>query len=571
MLPTARFVPVALATCLVAAPSLAGAPPASLSKSVQSLDAVERVVMPPMDNAALLQRAQATAGLDLAPYQFAESITTSLDSATNGAWEQHDDGTWTWRLRLHSPGAVRLAVTFSQFQVPEGAALWTYDPSAANINGPYSGLVAGDRWTPSVPGDELIVELHVPSANRAQTSTVIGTVHHGFRGLDRLPTKDNGTCNIDTICSEGNPWRDQIRSVARMEFGNFTCSGQLVNNTNGDSRPLFLTANHCFAGNYGLPPNPTPASTLRVCFNYQSAVCGARNGTPVDCLDGSTFLAAERDSDFMLLELDQDPPSDFDVHFVGWERTGQTPTASVGIHHPGFREKALCFDDNPLTTDTEFFSGTHWRAGDWEDGTTEGGSSGSCIYNSSTGRCIGVLTGGFAGCSDANPTPTRTEDYYGKLDAAWNGDGTPSTRLRDWLDPGNTGAMTLGGIDPGINPNCVPGPTTACLVNGRFRVEVDWQAANGSGGAAQVFQGFDSDLSTLFHFGNANNLEILIKMLDACDTGFNSFWVFAAATTNVQLDITVRDSQTGSLRTYTNPLGTPFTAVTDTEAFMTCP
>ncbi len=569
MLPTARFVTIALAAFLVAAPILAGTPPVSFSKSVQSLDRVERVVMPAMDNAALLLGVETPQSPFRGPFRFAESIPTVLDSGDAGTWERHNDGSWTWRIRIYSPNAVRLGVTFSQFDLPPSASLWSYDPGASAINGPYTGTMAGERWTPSVLGNELIVEIHVPDADRNLVHVTVGTVNHGFRGF---PTKDNGTCNIDTICSQGNPWRSQIRSVARMEFGLSTCTGQLVNNTAGDGRALFLTANHCFAGNYDRPPNPAPAATLKVCFNYESQVCSARNGTPVDCLEGSTFLAAERDSDFMLLELNPPIPPSFDVHFAGWDRSGSTPQSATGIHHPGFREKALAIDNNPLSTDTEFFTDTHWRVGGWETGTTEGGSSGSCIYNPANGLCVGVLTGGFAGCPDALPTPpTRPEDYYGKLSGAWNGDGTPSTRLSDWLDPASTGATTLSGMDPAAGSNCTSSDTAACIVNGRFKVELTWRGVNTITADALVFQGFSSNQSALFHFGNAENLEILVKMIDACNTTFNSFWVFAAGTTNVEFTLTVTDTETGVIKTYSNPLGNPANAITDTSAFLTCP
>ena len=66
-----------------------------------------------------------------------------------------------------------------------------------------------------------------------------------------------------------------------------------------------------------------------------------------------------------------------------------------------------------------------------------------------------------------------------------------------------------------------------------------------------------------------NNWEILLKVLDACD--FNDrFWVFAAATTNVEYTLRVTDTETGAEKIYINPLGVASPAVTDTDAFL-CP
>jgi hypothetical protein len=50
----------------------------------------------------------------------------------------------------------------------------------------------------------------------------------------------------------------------------------------------------------------------------------------------------------------------------------------------------------------------------------------------------------------------------------------------------------------------------------------------------------------------------------------NRFWFFAAGLTNVQVAITVTDTQTGATREYDNKLGAPFAPVQDTSAFP-CP
>ena len=67
-------------------------------------------------------------------------------------------------------------------------------------------------------------------------------------------------------------------------------------------------------------------------------------------------------------------------------------------------------------------------------------------------------------------------------------------------------------------------------------------------------------------------MEFLIKVLDGVGFGaFGNFWVFAAATTNVEYTLRVTDTVTGETKSYENPLGTPAPAVVDTQAFATCP
>ena len=64
---------------------------------------------------------------------------------------------------------------------------------------------------------------------------------------------------------------------------------------------------------------------------------------------------------------------------------------------------------------------------------------------------------------------------------------------------------------------------------------------------------------------------MVIKLIDGCDTPFNSFWVFSAATTNVEYTLTVTDTEANVVKTYSNPLGVASPAITDTSAFATCP
>ncbi len=48
-------------------------------------------------------------------------------------------------------------------------------------------------------------------------------------------------------------------------------------------------------------------------------------------------------------------------------------------------------------------------------------------------------------------------------------------------------------------------------------------------------------------------------------------WVYAAASNDVEYTLTVTDTATGRIARYDNPLGRRAPAVTDTQAFATCP
>lgn len=149
----------------------------------------------------------------------------------------------------------------------------------------------------------------------------------------------------------------------------------------------------------------------------------------------------------------------------------------------------------------------------------------------------------------------------------------PSTsydfRVRARNASGNSGysntasATTFGGS---TGP-CVANSTTMCLNNNRFQVRGTFSTGSQSG-QAQVVK-LTSDTGYLWFF-NSQNVEVVLKVLNAC--GVNSrYWVFAGGLTDVQVTLTVTDTQTGGMKQYTNPLGTKFAPVQDTNAFATCP
>ncbi|MCP4548464.1 MAG: hypothetical protein GY835_18560 [bacterium] len=94
----------------------------------------------------------------------------------------------------------------------------------------------------------------------------------------------------------------------------------------------------------------------------------------------------------------------------------------------------------------------------------------------------------------------------------------------------------------------------------------------GNVGTAQVAQvvPFGSDDSGLFWFFAPENWEMLVKVLDGCGLN-NRFWVFSAATTNVEYMLRITDTETGLRQEYFNRLGNSAAAITDTSAFPTCP
>jgi CSLREA domain-containing protein len=123
------------------------------------------------------------------------------------------------------------------------------------------------------------------------------------------------------------------------------------------------------------------------------------------------------------------------------------------------------------------------------------------------------------------------------------------------------GRCDIGAFE--VTTACVAGGNTVCLNHGRFKVTATWRRGNTTSPAQGVTL---SDESGYFYFAAQGNLEVTVKVLNGCgNNGY--YWVFAGGMTNLRVDITVTDTQTGATKTYVNPRGQPFRTVRDTSAF----
>jgi hypothetical protein len=167
-------------------------------------------------------------------------------------------------------------------------------------------------------------------------------------------------------------------------------------------------------------------------------------------------------------------------------------------------------------------------------------------------------------CGDTSSGLTQRSNYFSSNGgASWVPFATAFP-----TSPNNP--RTLGiRVDPHITGAvCVPSSTAMCLNNNRFKVQATFATASQPTTPAQTVE-LTNDSGYLWFF-NADNIELVVKVLNACGVN-NRYWVFAAGLTNVRVDITVTDTQTGATKTYSNPLNTPFQPLQDTSAFATCP
>jgi hypothetical protein len=156
------------------------------------------------------------------------------------------------------------------------------------------------------------------------------------------------------------------------------------------------------------------------------------------------------------------------------------------------------------------------------------------------------------------------------LVASWPLDGNAN----DVTGPydGGTAGTSVGFLTFPVTLNCGTGTATSlCLLN-RFSVSARWRtdpAGTVTNAQAQV-AGAANAGSGLFQFFSPDNWEIMVKAINACSLN-NRYWVFSAATTNVYYRMEVIDVRAGRQKIYFNYPGPPAPAVTDVNAFATCP
>jgi lysyl endopeptidase len=461
-----------------------------------------------------------------------------------------------WATNVKVDGASRLRLHLSNVKLPDDAVLWVYGGNDTTAFGRELIDPSGGLWTPAAWGDTIHLELEIGAAETA--SFAVDEVLELLDAARSVKPSDTPSCLVDVMCVTQTPLPlDNVkRAIAHLEFvvpeGGAACSGGLVNDAQSDGTPYLITANHCIS-------TQSAASSLQAYFDWTYASCVSTTIPPLSSVpkaSGASLLAtksADSGSDVTLLRLNSLPANRF---LLGWtnDRTAvQTGMTLYRISHPapsGFGVQPQQYSTSAVTASgprcglvaSNFVFATN------QIGGTYAGSSGAPDLLAD-GRIAGQL---FGGCAPVGHDPQAGCDA-----AVLNVDGAFSA--------------SFAALQPFLNPSaalCTPSATVACLDENRFSVRIDWKTSGGQTGQGQVINLTDD--SVLFWFFGPNNVEVLVKVLNGCPLS-NTFWVFSAAATDVEYTITVADTLAGKSKTYFHAGGSAAPAVTDTNAFATCP
>ena len=377
--------------------------------------------------------------------RYGKVLHTDIWPEKLGKWEHYPtNGGRIWRIGIQSEGAYSLGVIFNPFHLPKQGKLFLYDKNHEHLLGAYTSGNNSERNLLAVEpleSDMIYIELFVPYGQEYQLK-VDKVIHDYVNVLDHIQRQD---CEVDLSCYAEKVGKEKDAVFSFLFPVNDReaelCTGVLVNNTNRDGIPYFLTANHCI-------DDASTAAEMVSYFNYETFYC---NGPPSEkknkTLSGSDLISTIKSIDITLGEFDRIPPFNYRPYYAGWDVSGKAPEGSSCIQHPQGGTKTISIDtDRALTgrySQNHLFA-SHWRIVSWEAGTTDGGSSGAPLFNDK-GKVVGTLVGGGTKCAE------EINDYFAKLSRAWDEFDNDQTQLEVWLEPINLGKDEIDGFDPYYN------------------------------------------------------------------------------------------------------------------------
>ncbi len=328
-----------------------------------------------------------------------------LDAAALFGEPLQENGVWRWLARVTSQGALALRLRADLTGFAQGQSLYLIGAGGGRTFGPFTRAQARDwgTWLPTTPGESVTLVLESP--NTALPPLRIEALSHFYRLFDELPAKDATPCPEPADCEGIEAARQVSTSVAMLivpqGLGHVQCSGTLLNRAGTATYdPLLITAHHCFSG-IGLHVEDVEAM-----WDYRTGSCDTTvKGPPLDALPrskGAEMLAESKRLDGQFLRLDRVPVGQYGRAWSGWDaRTPLLGDAVQGFHLPAGRpmktnygtviesETTECLDALCVT---RYEMQTTVR---WDEGVTEGGSSGSgMFYRNLNWRLGGMLSNG---------------------------------------------------------------------------------------------------------------------------------------------------------------------------------
>lgn len=490
------------------------------------------------------------------------------DRIGDGYLAQAATGAFVWGTSAAVEGAAALRLELADVDLPAGTRFWVYGlgGEARSFD---MRLLRSDRTlvSPVIDGDRIYLEVELPQGLLAEGQGFsMRRLHELVAGqstLEPLAPEADYCLQVGECFDSGDFPAIEIARHSAIQYiytdgGTYVCSATLLNDADPSTlHPWMLTAHHCV-------PSQDVALTMDTRFSYRRAACGSSTYSFVFGPFGADLAVTSVQTDMTLVRAIDPSEMPSGVVYAGW--TNVRPADGTVLHrisHPANGALTGVYtqmysthqiDDTPAI---DCF-GVGAPLADFLytlnlDGTgISGGSSGSAIM-----RADGLVVGQLFGSCGTLPTRDGCGTDESVIDGAF---ATSFPLLAPFL-------ATTGGI-------CFRDADTACLLDGKFKVEVSWETVSTTGDAKVMsFNGerAESRESVFFWFFNSTNFEMGVKMVDACVAPFNRYWVFFSGLTSQGFQVKVTRMSDGLVKIYPpNPINNLPTTTGDTDAF-TCP
>jgi len=412
--------------------------PFSFSNEIK-LD-IPQIILPKINTNILLD--EDSKNVFFKPFRFAHIFDVDINSDKDGIWYENDSLN-IWFLSIKTENAFSISLMFENFVFEDSQKLYCYNKEKTFLIGAFTNVnnnIFKVLQTQYVSGDEIIIEYCESKKQKTKNQIKISQVAHDYRNILKT-VKTSGECEIDINCTEGADWQIDKKSVLKYTYNShskaYLCTATMVGNTQQNEIPYILTAEHCVR-------NQDAANSMIFYFNYEAKNCNGYENLNSQTLNGAILKATGKTLDFTLLQLNSIPPAEYEPYYAGWTNEDFPNSGVVCIHHPSGDIKKISIDkDIPQTGNfgSDYDVNTHWQIAKWDLGTTEGGSSGSPIFDSKH-HIIGTLTGGDANCENS------VNDYFQKFSIAWDSYDSQYQQLNYWLNPNNINIEFLNGYNP---------------------------------------------------------------------------------------------------------------------------
>ena len=390
-------------------------------------------LLPSIDLNVLLEEDSWTSDDKSLPMRYATAIPTQFSEANSGKWTNLHNGDRIWMLGIESSEAYSLGITFSNFNLPEGAKLFVYSENHTDYLGPLThrdNRLNQTMTLPPVNGSKIIIEYYEPYAYRGDGEFNIVSVAHGYRNLKDPSIQTEYPCMEELeISPVNNSILDASSSVLMMivDNGQRIATATLINNSSNDGTPYVVTAQSAMMG--------LPISWVFLfdvagtgCYNDNS-ICWSR------AICGAQVLETDNAHGVTLLRLRSNPDKNWTAYYSGWNINELDESQQVlSCIQNSFGLPQSIAEYAGSVQAMEWKNKTVYKFPDWSFGQTFKGSIGSPVFDMDM-NLIGIYIGGSGNCEEEGT------EYFASIKSTWN-------NFEEFLNPLSIESDRIEGIYP---------------------------------------------------------------------------------------------------------------------------